>query len=383
MGSGKRVWWALGAVWLVGLAAMVLSRDRTKSMTRESPPSNFDLASPGVIATDDTEVPGGREIYGFFPGGVTGLRTVEYVAYGYERHKMEAMHSVEWYTSVPAGAKLFSVTAGISPAKVREFWVGWISGGQIQLRSLSKLRTLTSSLSEGETAIFPAIMDASGNASLYTWRVAEKSATLWKRVFSSTGVSPPRFLLEIQGRPTAYGAAAVPGLRSPNAVVGWVAKTEEVASVLGVAVVENERVTVHGSSPVPGSAPIARQRLGLWAHAIDQIELAAVLAGNGPPNYTLAKFRVTAERADGHVETEVLELKPGQLASAAVDYVSGSPEPVGSVVLLAIDGQLFDMFGRSIRQSVSLDSVLPVVRSRRGPFWGKIGSDGTLVFEPL
>jgi hypothetical protein len=368
----------------VGLGAIVLSHQKAKSMNHEPVISNFDLASPGVIATDDTEVPAVREIYGFFPGGITGLRTIEYVAYGYERHRMEAMHSVEWHTSVPRGAKLFSVTAGISPAKVRQFWVGWISDGQAHLRSLSKLRTVTSPLVENEVPIFPAVMDASGAAVLYTWRLTEKGATLWQRVFSPMAASSPRLLAEIQGRPMAFAVAAIPGLRSRQAVVGWIARTEDVASVFGLAVVENERVTVRRSAPIQSSAPIARQRFGVWAAAVANIELAAVLVGDGiPPNYTLAKFRLTAERPDGEVRSEPLDLKSGQLASAAVDYSCSSADPSDSVVLLTIDGRLFDDLGRVIRQSIPPNSFLPVVLSQRGRFWGKAAPDGTLVFEDL
>jgi hypothetical protein len=182
----------------------------------------------------------------------------------------------------------------------------------------------------------------------------------------------------------ASSAAAVPGLRSQHAVVGWLARTEAVASVFGVATVENDRVTVRQSPPVQWSAPIARQRLGVWAHALDRMELAAVVVGDGvPPNYTLAKFGLTPERPEGELRTQPLEVKAGQLASAAIDYACGSLVPVECVVLLTSDGQLLDEYGRPIRQSVSPDSVLPIALSQRGRFWGKAAPDGTLVFEDL
>jgi hypothetical protein len=386
MRSGRAIWLALGGVWLLGFAAIALSNAGRKPMSHgSSVSSNFALSSPGVVATDDTEVPSVREIYGFFPGGLTGLRTMEYVAYGHKTRRMEAMHSVEWQTSVPGGARLFSVTAGVSPAKVREFWVGWISDGHAHLRSLSKLLTLTAPLAQGETAIFPAVMDGVGAASLYTWRVTDKGATLWQRVFSATaGPTPARLLAEIQGRPIVSGAAAVPGLRSHHAVVGWLARTEDVASVFGMAILENEGVTIRQSRPIQWSAPVERQRIGVWAPALDRFELAAVVVGDGvPATYKLAKFGMSPDGPDGALSDEPLDLIPGQLAAAAVDYSSSRDEPRCRPVFLTTGGHLLDQFGQVIRESVALDTALPIAITREGRFWGKLMPDGSLAFEPL
>lgn len=389
MAWGRKGWLALGVAWLLGLGAIVLGKGQVTPMDEhgERDRSCFELSSPGVTTIHDTGPPESIETYGYYLNSSRVLYTVEYVVVGRDRVRAETLHPVGWAITVPSGARLFSVTGGVSPARTREFWVGWIRDREVHLKSLSGPVSSSSILTEEESPIFPAVMDGSGAASFYTWRRTANGAALWQRVFSpSGGPVPARLVVEVPGRPVVSRIAAVPGRRSQHAVVGWVERTESVASVAGIAVVENEHATVRRSPPIQWTAPIGDQRLGVWAGAIDRVQVAAVVVGDGvPPTFTLMQFGAGPDAPEGALRAESLELSPGQLARAAIDYQPTEEEPRPNVVLLSKDGLLsWDGEPRLRTSSVSLDSVLPIAITAMGPFWGKSSTpNGRLVLDPL
>jgi hypothetical protein len=348
-------------------------------------PPTFTLASPGVGTTEDPEaLESGMGTYWIHLGPGRRLYTVEWYPGGHsEAPPIQPQDAVEWETVVPWGAQVFSVTAGVSAARVRQFWVGWLSGGQVFMEALDGIRTLTSWLEADESVVFPAVMDGSGVASVYSWRPTASGAALWQHVFSKWSAGAPRKLMDIPGRPALSRVTSVPGLRTQHAVVGWVEQTDASTSVLGTALVEEGRATFHRSHPIPGTRVLSPQRMGVWASAPDTWETAAILTSAGPQAHEVARFGVNTETPEGAVKIDVLNLGPGQVARAAIDYCRYAEEPRFNRALLMADGRLIGRYGDVVRTSVPLNSELPIVTVGRSAYWRVRKPDGTFDLEPL
>ena len=347
-------------------------------------PPTFTLASPGVGITNDPEALESRMgTYSVYLGRHRQLRTVEWFpGHDSESPDIQPGEPVEWDTSVPWGAEIFSVTAGVSAARVRQFWTGWLSGGHIHMEPLDGIRTLSSALEADESVIFPAVMDGSGAASVYTWRPTATGATLWQRVFTKWSADDPRSLLEIPGRPLLSHAAAAAGLRVRHAVLGWVERPSPSASVLGIAVIEEGRsIKVMRSAPV-GAVPLPSQRIGAWtSDALDAFQVAAVVVGAADSHYRLVGFGTQPGEREGRLREEALDVKPGDLVRAAVDY-GRNDQPDPHRALLLRDGRVLGRQG-VLRTGVPLDSELPIVMVGSSPYWHVRGTDGTFQLDSL
>jgi hypothetical protein len=314
------------------------------------------------------------------------LHTVEWFeGHHSEEAPIQAQSPVDWETSIPWGAQLFSVTSGVSAARVRQFWVGWLSGGDVHMEALTEEKTLSSPLVAGESPVFPAVMDGSGAASFYTWRPTATGSALWKRGFSGSAVGPARMVLEIPGQALASRVATVPGLRSEHAVVGWVEHTEGLESILGAAVIEAGRAkVVLRSKPVPWTKPVTEQRMGAWASSLDRFEVACVLTGDGgPAGHSTARFGASPDTPKGAVTIARVELGAPRLLRSAIDYYRDRTEPVFHQALLLSNGQLLGEGGSVIREAVPLDSILPIVTTWRGVWWAARSATGVVSLEGL
>lgn len=350
------------------------------------PTKGHTLLSPGVVTTHETGELTISEIYGFGQGTDGALHTVEYHQGGRDRAKIVSADPVRWDVKVPAGAHLFSVTSGVSAGRANQFWVGWVTGEGFHAQALTAESIHTSRRESGEVPIYPAVMDEDGAASLYSWRPAEGGLSLGRHEFTARGATASRNLLKHTCAPVVSVAATIPGEESRHAVVGWIEPGPGgTGAVLGLAVISERSPRVLMSPPIPDVVPFARQRLGLWAGSFKRIEFSAVVARKEPrPSYSLVRFSVDPSSPAGKVVTTKTELPPGFLQSAAIEYYKDHSRPRSVPTFLTSEGRLLkgqDLDER--RRGVPLDSVLPVVTTAAGAYWGERGADGALAFTPL
>ena len=190
---------------------------------------------------------------------------------------------VSWDVEVPEGAELFSVT-GIVSGDPQQFWVGWLLDRGLHMQALKQEGPIKTELAPDELPIFPAVMDGSGHASLYSWRATEKGTSLWRRVFSGDihkpGTVTAAVVSEISAKPVVSFAGAVSGEVSEHALLGWLEDSSDgVRMALGV--VRPDGVRIIRSEPIPHTAAVARQRLGIWAVSFDRMELSAIVQAPG------------------------------------------------------------------------------------------------------
>jgi hypothetical protein len=250
------------------------------------------------------------------------------------------------------------------------------------MEPLDGIRTLSAALEADESVIFPAVMDGSGAASVYSWRPTASGATLWQRVFTKWSSDDPRRLLEIPGRPLLSHAASAAGLRVRHAVVGWVEQPSPAASVLGIAVIEEGRpIKVMRSAPLK-AVPLPSQRIGAWtSDALDAFRVAAVVVGAADSHYRLVRFGAQAGEREGRLGEEALDVKPGDLVRSALDY-GRSDEPYLHRALLLHDGRVLGE-RRVLRTGVPLDSELPIVMVGARAYWHVRRADGTFQLDSL
>jgi hypothetical protein len=372
---------------LLALAAVVGGRAEETPMSDDPTlvgPPTFTLASPGVGITNDPEaLESSMGTYWVHLGKHRQLRTVEWFpGHDSESPRIQPGQPVEWDTSVPWGAELFSVTAGVSAARVRQFWTGWLSGRHNHMEPHDGIRTLSSALEADESVIFPAVMDGSGAASVYTWRPTANGATLWQRVFTKWSADDPRSLLEIPGRPLLSHVASAGGLRVRHAVIGWVEQPSPAASVLGIAVIEEGRpIKVMRSAPL-SAVPLPSQRIGAWtSDALDAFQVAAVVVGATDSRYRLVGFGTRPGEREGRLSEEALDVKPGDLVRSALDY-GRRDQPYLHRALLLHDGRVLGE-GRVLRTGVPLDSELPIVMVGASAYWHVRRTDGTFQLDSL
>jgi len=352
-----------------------MSDDRTAA---GSP--TFSLWSPGLVTTHGTDPYESLQIHSFHLGSRRNLYTVSYFTGGHsESMGIQAHDPVDWDTTIPWGAQLFSVTAGVAPAAVTQFWVGWIDGRTVSMEALSRRRVIDSPLATGESLIFPAVMDGSGAASVYSWLPTGRGMALRQRVFAD-GVGPPRLLAEIPGVPVASRVAAVPGEHEEHAVIGWAERTPEGGTILGTAVVYRGQATLQRSRVAAGNAPMEQQRIGVWAGTRDWWEVAAVLDKAAQGDYRLAVFSVDRNDGQAKLKTMKLDLQPAVVAKAAIDYESSTELPFSRRYFLDRDGLLRNERGwNALRAPVGVDSALPIING----YWGERGADGIFTFKSI
>src|SRR5687767_12167931 len=91
--------------------------------TLDGPPT-YSLASPGVVTTNQVKPLPDFEIHTFYLGAGRRLHTVRsYVGEHIHDAGMHAFSPVDWETTVPRGALLFSVTAGVGAQTAEQFWM--------------------------------------------------------------------------------------------------------------------------------------------------------------------------------------------------------------------------------------------------------------------
>ena len=301
---------------------------------------------------------------------------------------MRSDKPVSWDVAVPEGAQLFGVTSGVMAGKVHQFWVGWLLDRRLHAQALLQEAPIDSDLAPGESPIFPAVMDGSGRACLYSWRKGRQGSALWRHIFSgkikSAGSATAEALSEVAADPLVSGAAAVPGEASRHAVLAWVEETPA-GAVLGLAIVEADRLRVLRSDPIADAGPVVRQRIGVWAASFDRAEVAAVLeARQAPRAYSIVRFSSSPGSEKGAVSRSPLPLPPGMLHAAASDYYKVESRAAPQHTFLMTDGSLLSGKSPTVRRTgVTLDSPLPIVTTAERFYWGVRASDGTLAFEPL
>src|SRR5687768_14015332 len=110
------------------VAVAVLGRAQETPMSDDRTAAGaptFSLWSPGLVTTHETYPYESFQIHSFHLGPRRNLFTVSYFMGEHsESMGIEAHDPVDWDTTVPWGAELFSVTAGVAPAAVTQFWVG-------------------------------------------------------------------------------------------------------------------------------------------------------------------------------------------------------------------------------------------------------------------
>jgi hypothetical protein len=376
------------AFWLLSAGAALLSKAEVTPVTDDptlAGPPTFSLANPGVGTTDDPEAM--ESSMGTYVVHLTRgrrLQTVEWLPGRHSEAPTAQPHEpVEWDVVVPWGAQVFSVSAGVSAARVRQFWVGWLSSGTVYMEPLDGIRTLSAALEAEEVPVFPSVMDASGAVSFYTWRFTANGAALWQRLFTKWGANDARKVMEVSGRPTFSAATSVPGLRSQHAVIGWVEHDRAQGSVMAIALIEEGRSKVWRSQAKVDHMPFPQQRMGVWASSPDTFAAAAVMVGDiARPGYRLARFTVGPELPAGGLALDQLSVRPGTLIRAAVDYHRSDSARV-HCALLTSDGRLVDGDDRVIRTSVQLDNLLPIVLAGGGIFWRVRQPDGRFDLEEL
>jgi hypothetical protein len=353
-------------------------------VTLDGPPT-YILGSPGVVTTSQIKPFADFEIHTLYLDPERRLHTVR--SYLGEHPANAGMHPfdpVDWETKVPQGAQLFSVTAGVGAQTVKQFWLGWISKGQVYLDALTEDEHVAAALAPDESAIFPAVMHGSGAASLFSWKPTGDGVALSQRSFAKKSVTI-RTVLSVPGRPVVSRTAAIPG-RPGSAVIGWIEQAGT-SSILSVAVLEGGRAKMWRSQPVTGTTPVRAQRIGVWASADDALEVTALLSGSGePPSCRLSRFGVRTSQPQGQVKTTALAVQPSQLARAAIDYSSSVKTPKSSEYFLTKDGDLLvrrpdheEHRLAVVRRAVPLDSSLPIVAD----YWIVRRVEGGVDFERL
>jgi hypothetical protein len=373
---------------LVTLPAMLANLSgalRGQAMSEEAsagehPAAN--LSTPGVVITHEHETYDIVTLYAIYAGAGRRVHTVEagLNVFPEEAPGIGVNRPVDWETTVvPRGARVFGATAGIDAETVGQFWVGWIKDREVYLEALTAHHPVKAPLAAEELVVLPPVMDGSGAASLFSWRTGLNGASLWQTVFKGKTASP-HSVAEIPATPVVFRAAAVPG-HPERAVVAW-AEQSQGASVLGIALVDHGRATVWRSEPVAAMMPLREQRIGIWASNDGRLELSVVLVGGGSAgaHYRIARFDVRKGSAAGMIKSEAVALKHGQLARAAVEYSWWVREPQREVYLLTKDGRVLVGDGlRVVRQSVPLDSPLPIVEGH----WISHKGDGSPEFERM
>jgi hypothetical protein len=361
--------------------------EKTMTADRSSTASGgANLWNPGIVATYDTD-PIMRDTYGLFVKDGR-VHTLEYFEGSPLRRTMKAHEPVDWEIRVPAGATLFSLTGGVAPENIEQFWVGWAVDRAVHMEAISDHHAQVVSLAPDEAPIFPGVLGGNGTASLFTWRKAAGTA-LWLRTFAPKGKTPTlRSVAEIPGQPVSSIVAAVPGERSHHALVGWVEASPR-GAVLAIAVLKGERTSIVRSDPVGDSRPLPLQRIGLWAGSLHRQELTAVLLGEGPAaGYVLARFSVKPGAAAGTLSTSHIDLQAGEIASAAIDYYRDNSRPLPHCAILTTDGRVLrddrdQTRPHLLRAGVPLDSPMPIVTTAGAAYWGERGADGRLSFKYL
>jgi hypothetical protein len=344
----------------------------------EGPPT-LSLQRPGLVTTSQVQPFKLNQIFSYYLGVGRRLHTVKSFRGGNsEARGFRSFDPVDWETTVPPGAQLFSVTAGISPDTTQQFWVGWLAGREVYMEALTEQQAISTPLTAGETLVFPGIMDAAGAASLFSWRAASEGAKLVQRRFSGTKVTET-IVADIPGHPVVSRVAAVPGAPS-LAVVGWAEGSEVTrSSVLGFAVVEGGQARVWRSQEISLTSPLAAQRLGVWAASADHAEVAAVLVAqwHTPAYHRLARFGSTIGPAPGAPTSVPLDLPPGHLVSAAIDYAASPGNPHSAEYYLLKNGAVLNGGMIAVARDVPPDSPLPLIDD----YWVGRNADGSPSFE--
>jgi hypothetical protein len=341
-------------------------------------PPTLSLQRPGLVTTSQVQPFKLNQIYSYYLGVGRRLHTVKSFRGGNsEARGIRSFEPVDWETTVPPGAQLFSVTAGISPDTTQQFWVGWLAGREVCMEALTEQQAIRTPLTAGETVVFPGIMDAAGAATLFSWRTAGDSAKLVQRKFSKTGVTEG-VVAEIPGHPVVSRVAAVPGAPS-LAMVGWVEGIEVTrSSVLGIAVVEGGQARIWRSHEIPLTSPLAAQRMGVWGASADRREVAAVLVAPGDTRaYRLARFGSTIDEASGAPTTVPINLMPGHMVSAAIDYAASASRPQSAEYYLLKNGVVLGGGLTAVWRDVPPDSPLPFIDG----YWVGRDANGSPSFQ--
>jgi hypothetical protein len=369
---------------VVALVAILVGPLQGTAMTDDRVPDDLPAVSlwtPGLVITHETKPFDDFQIYSVYLSAGRRLHTVQaYIGQNVEDSGIHTFDPVDWEsTVVPRGAQLFSVTAGVLPETVSQFWVGWIKDRTAYLEGLTEQHAIKAPLAPDESVVFPAVMDGSGAASLFSWRSGAHGASLWQTIFKGR-IASPHSVVEIPGRPLIFRAAAVPG-HSHRGVVAWVEHTETL-TVLGMALVEHGQAKVWRSEPIAGMAPVREQRIGVWASEDGRLETGVVLAweGGGGPGYRLARFSAGRGGAKSALKFEKVMISAGEVTRAAVEYSSSLSDPEHVAYFLTRDGHLLEGHGlRVVRRSVPSDSSLPIVEG----YWVSKIPEGRPHFERL
>jgi hypothetical protein len=339
------------------------------------------LSMPGVVTTHETQpFDDDLEIYSFYVGAGRRLHTVKaYIGQNIEDGGIHTYDPVDWETAVvPPGAQVFSVTAAVAAETVSQFWVGWIKDRSVYLEAVTADHAIKAELSADESVVFPAVMDGSGAASLFTWRAGAHGSALWQTVFKGK-TARPHLVAEIPGQPLVSRAAAIPG-HPQRGVVAWVERAET-TSVLGLALVEHGRATVWRSDPMAETAPVREQRIGVWVSDDGRLETSALVTRrvDGATGYRVAHFSARLGGPKSVLRSEGVAIKDGELARGAIEYSSSLSHPDREVYLLTKDGRLLTGRLRVARRLVPLDSPLPIVEG----YWVSTKPHGPPQFEKL
>jgi hypothetical protein len=348
----------------------------------------FALANPGIVTTFDVD---GHQTFTIdLLGPRRILHTSEFFQRGIELEELRCSQGpVSWGVPVPADALVFGATSAVVTGLSHQFWVGWLVGRHLHMQALMQLQPIDTELASDDVPIFPAIMDRSGIANLYTWRPGHDKTALCRYSFAgqikTAGKVTTEALAEIPGRPVVSVGGTIPGEQSQHAVIGWVEATAE-GAVLAMAIVMPDRMRLVRSEPVKGMAPFARQRLGIWAAAppgtVGRVQLTAALQSETEQlAYSVAVFDVGPDSDKGSVTLSDSGIPVGTLHSAAFDYEKNQLDPFFCRTFLTRDGTLLTESPPQVRhQNIDLDSPLPVV-STSYTYWGTRAADGTMTFE--
>jgi hypothetical protein len=373
----------------------------------------FTIDAPGVITTNES----GRsyELYGLAALGPRHLlNTIRFWERSEPGELSDKPDVVSWDVEVPQGAQLVGVTSAVSTELAHQYWVGWLLGRSLHMQALKQEAPFTTQLLPGETPIFPAIMDKAGRAAVYSWRPGDDGAGLWRRTFAGDIHQPvtmvERELARIPGRPLAARVAPISELQTSHAIIGWVEESPA-GTVLGVALIDSDRVRTFRSEPIENVSPLARQRLGLWAQSYDCVELDAVVRSREEPfGYSLVRFSIgqNQPQKDGFwqvgaqvppapflvspeaqkpsmVLTEI-RIPAGRLHAAAVEHHKWRFELYVSQIYLTDDGRILvaSQIGGELvelRRNVPLDDPLAVITGGDSTYWGTRRPDGSITLN--
>ena len=351
--------------------------------------SRFTLCTPGIVSSGDGAL---LDVFALStPGTKRVLHTTQYFPGGPEFRDLVPEKPVSWDVEAPAGAQLFSVT-GVGSGRPQQFWVGWLVDRSLHMQALMQEGPINTELVAGEVLIFPAIMDVAGRAALYSWRPTPTGASLWRRVFSGAihkpGTVTAAQVSEIPGNPKLSFAGAVSREESEHAVIGWLEDNTD-GSRIGVVIVRPGGVRVLRSEPIARTTVFGRQRLGVWAAALDRVEVAAILEDHdGSGGYDLARFAVGPSSEKGAVTRLRRNLAAGVLRSAAVDYYKNKIEPKPYQSFVTVDGLLLTAYAadqppRRKQRPSPVDDHLPVVMTDTAAFYASRSDDDRVTFDHL